>query len=125
MIARYRLLTILMMGAALAGCKQNATAPASTEAPAATAAANDDASLDKAVDAFIDGYFQHNPVFAASAGKHEYDGKLPDYSPAGLKAATDAAGLTAGTLALARMPASLAFDVWQASGGTWPARCRA
>ena len=77
------------IAAALAGCKQNATAPASTEAPATTAAANDDASLDKAVDAFIDGYFQHNPVFAASAGKHEYDGKLPDYSPAGLKATTD------------------------------------
>ena len=77
------------IAAALAGCKQNATAPASTEAPAATAAANDDASLDKAVDAFIDGYFRHNPVFAASAGKHEYDGKLPDYSPAGLKATTD------------------------------------
>lgn len=77
------------IAAALAGCKQNATAPASTEAPAATAAANDDASLDKAVDAFIDGYFQHNPVFAAGAGKHEYDGKLPDYSPAGLKANID------------------------------------
>ena len=77
------------IAAALAGCKQDATAPSSAEAPAATAAANDDASLDKAVDAFIDGYFQHNPVFAASAGKHEFDGKLPDYSPAGLKATTD------------------------------------
>lgn len=43
-------------------------------------------------------------------------------TPAKLKAVTDAAGLTAGTLALARMPASLAFDVWQPSGGTWPAR---
>jgi uncharacterized protein (DUF885 family) len=78
------------VAAALAGCKQTAsTAPSATETPAASAAANDDASLDKAVDAFIDGYFQRNPVFAASAGKHEFDGKLPDYSPEGLKATID------------------------------------
>lgn len=78
------------IAAALAGCKQNAsTAPATGEMPATTAASNEDATLDKAVDAFIDGYFQHNPVFAAGAGKHEYDGKLPDYSPAGLKANID------------------------------------
>ena len=74
-----------------AGCKQNASNDASTApaTPAPAATANDDAALDKAVDAFIDGYFQHNPVFAASAGKHEYDGKLPDYSPEGLKATSD------------------------------------
>jgi uncharacterized protein (DUF885 family) len=70
--------------ALVAGCKQT-TAP---EAPApATSAANDSAAaFSTAVDAFIDGAFQHNPVFAANAGKHEFDGKLPDYSPAGLKA---------------------------------------
>ena len=78
------------IAAALAGCRQQAsTAPASADTAAATATTNDDAALDKSVDAFIDGYFQHNPVFAASAGKHEYDGKLPDYSPAGLKATID------------------------------------
>ena len=79
------------VAAALAGCRQPAsteTAP-TTPAPDATSTANDDAALDKAVDAFIAGYFQHNPVFAASAGKHEYDGGLPDYSPAGLKATAD------------------------------------
>ena len=76
------------IAAALAACApkspaldSNATAPA--------AVTTQDAALDKAVDAFIDGYFQHNPVFAANAGKHEYDGKLPDYSPAGLKANAD------------------------------------
>jgi hypothetical protein len=78
------------VAAALAGCKQSATtSPAGAGTPATTAAANDDAALDKAVDAFIDGYFRHNPVFAAGAGKHEYDGQLPDYSPAGLKANID------------------------------------
>ena len=84
------LLLAACVAAALSGCKQSAsTAPAGTDAPAATAAANDDASLDKAVDVFIDGYFQRNPVFAAGAGRHEYDGRLPDYSPAGLKASID------------------------------------
>ena len=48
--------------------------------------ANDSAALASAVDAFIQGAFEHNPVFAANAGKHEFDGKLPDYSPEGLKA---------------------------------------
>src|SRR6188474_1012359 len=72
--------------ALVAGCKQTSapTTPAA-QAPAA-AVANDNASFESAVDAFIDGAFQHNPVFAANAGKHEFDGKLPDYSPAGLKA---------------------------------------
>ncbi|HEU4825221.1 MAG TPA: DUF885 domain-containing protein, partial [Dongiaceae bacterium] len=59
-----------------------------TQAPAA-AVANDSAAFESAVDAFIDGAFQHNPVFAANAGKHEFDGKLPDYSPAGLKATAE------------------------------------
>jgi hypothetical protein len=84
------LLLAACVAAALSGCKQSAsTAPAGTDTPAATAAANDDASLDKAANAFIDGYFQRNPVAAAGAGKHEYDGKLPDYSPAGMKANID------------------------------------
>ncbi|WP_297833219.1 DUF885 domain-containing protein [Thermomonas sp.] len=70
----------------LAGCQQTApTAPVAGNLPAAATTANDDAALDKAVEAFIDGYFQRNPVFAANAGKHEYDGKLPDYSPAAMQ----------------------------------------
>ena len=74
--------------ALVAGCKQT-TAPApDAQAPAATVA-NDSAAFESAVNEFIDGAFQHNPVFAANAGKHEFDGKLPDYSPAGLKATAD------------------------------------
>ena len=69
-----------------AGCKQtpSPTAPTATP-PAATTPANDSAALSSAVDAFIQGAFERNPVFAANAGKHEFDGKLPDYSPEGLK----------------------------------------
>jgi hypothetical protein len=74
--------------ALVTGCKQ-ASAPApDAQVPAATVA-NDGAAFESAVDAFIDGAFQQNPVFAANAGKHEFDGKLPDYSPAGLKATAD------------------------------------
>lgn len=34
---------------------------------------------------FLNDYFEANPVAAVYAGKHEYDGKLPDWSKEGLK----------------------------------------
>ena len=34
---------------------------------------------------FLNDYFEANPVEAVYAGKHEYDGKLPDWSEKGLK----------------------------------------
>jgi hypothetical protein len=87
---RVATLSVFIASAVLAaGCKPatNTNAPAAAS-PAATAPANDKAALDTAVDAFIQGAFEHNPVFAANAGKHEFDGKLPDYSADGLKATT-------------------------------------
>ena len=71
------------------GCRQDSTPTASPDATAAATTANDDAAFQTAVGAFIDGTFQHNPVFGANSGKHEFDGKLPDYSPEGLKATAD------------------------------------
>jgi uncharacterized protein (DUF885 family) len=60
--------------------------------PAASASVSDprgavkpNAAWQAQVDAFIAGWFQRNPTDAANAGKHEYDGKLPDWSAAGLK----------------------------------------
>ncbi len=38
---------------------------------------------------FLDGYFKVNPTFAVYQGRHEFDGKLPDWSPEGLKAQID------------------------------------
>lgn len=35
---------------------------------------------------FLDSYSPINPTFAVYQGKHEFDGKLPDWSPDGLKA---------------------------------------
>ncbi|MFL6592627.1 MAG: DUF885 domain-containing protein [Luteimonas sp.] len=69
-----------------AGCKQTSAPVAPVAAPpAAATSTTEGAALSTAVDAFIQGAFEHNPVFAANAGKHEFDGKLPDYSPEGLK----------------------------------------
>ncbi|MGN6229091.1 MAG: DUF885 domain-containing protein [Dyella sp.] len=88
-------LSAVITAALLAGCSKDQAAPpgdAVAPAPAATvskASTDKTAALGTAVDAFIQGMFEHNPVFAANAGKHEYDGKLPDYSPEGLKAMAD------------------------------------
>jgi uncharacterized protein (DUF885 family) len=35
---------------------------------------------------FIETYFRANPTFAINQGRHEYDGRLPDWSEAGLEA---------------------------------------
>lgn len=88
-MTRTALSIALALGLALAaGCdrQRSPDTPAPAATVPATPAANQDATFESAVDAFIDGYFQHNPVFGANAGKHEYDGQLPDYSPDGLKA---------------------------------------
>jgi hypothetical protein len=48
---------------------------------------------DHFVRTFLDGYFERHPTFAAGAGRHEFDGRLPDWSPEGL--AEEAAWLKA------------------------------
>jgi hypothetical protein len=96
--SRAAILSAVIASVLLAGCSGGTSdttpaAAASAPAPAASAAlaagGDQAAALSTAVDAFIDGAFQHDPVFAANAGKHEFDGKLPDFSPAGLKATAD------------------------------------
>jgi uncharacterized protein (DUF885 family) len=83
-------LCAVVTAALVAGCNREAPSVPAASAPAASVAVvNDNARLETAVDDFIDGMFQHYPTFAANAGKHEFDGKLPDYSPAGLKADAD------------------------------------
>lgn len=68
----------------LAGCNRNpAPTPSQTTASAAT-----DESLrpwQTVIDEFIDGYFARYPTDAANAGKHQYDGKLPDWSAEGIR----------------------------------------
>ncbi|HVI59203.1 MAG TPA: DUF885 domain-containing protein [Luteimonas sp.] len=84
--------SIVLGLALLAGCERHpapaagSAAPAPAARPTAAASKAGDPAWQPAVDAFIDGYFAHFPVFAANAGKHEFDGKLPDYSAEGLAA---------------------------------------
>ena len=47
------------------------------------------APWDAHVEQYLDQYFAHNPTFAVYQGKHEYDGKLPDWSEDGLKKRID------------------------------------
>ncbi|HZY34122.1 MAG TPA: DUF885 domain-containing protein [Rhodanobacter sp.] len=83
-------LCAVVTAALAAGCNREAPNVPAASAPAASVAVvNDSTRLEAAVDGFIDGMFQRYPTFAAGAGKHEFDGKLPDYSPAGLKADAD------------------------------------
>jgi hypothetical protein len=61
---------------------------APTPAPAATGAAGAPgvaAAWDELADDFVAGYFEANPTFAAFAGRHEHDGRLPDWSREGLE----------------------------------------
>ncbi|HYG63841.1 MAG TPA: DUF885 domain-containing protein, partial [Thermoanaerobaculia bacterium] len=39
---------------------------------------------DRFVSSFLESYFEAQPVFAAGAGRHEFDGRLPDWSPEAL-----------------------------------------
>jgi hypothetical protein len=39
---------------------------------------------DRCVASFLEGYFERNPTFSQWAGRHEHDGRLPDWSPEGI-----------------------------------------
>ena len=91
-----RQLPILALSAAiavamLAGCErqpspQSSVAPPPAQETAPKDAGIGDAAWQPAVDGFVEQYFEFFPVFAANAGKHEFDGRLPDYSPASMQA---------------------------------------
>ncbi|WP_028938398.1 DUF885 domain-containing protein [Pseudonocardia spinosispora] len=70
-----RTLILLTVGVLVAGCSEAGQPPP----PAADGLA---AQLKE----FQEGYFQRQPPFAVSQGRHEFDGKLPDWSADGLKA---------------------------------------
>jgi hypothetical protein len=42
-------------------------------------------SWDRFVESFLVDYFETHPTFAAGAGRHEFDGRLPDWSPEGIR----------------------------------------
>lgn len=86
------LLSLALSAALIAGCdrgKEQMAAPAEASPAPATSAETAAMQWQAAIDGFIDGYFQRNPTQAANAGKHEFDGKLPDFSAEGRQATID------------------------------------
>jgi hypothetical protein len=67
-----------------AAAPAKAAAPPTEAVPPAAAAAAASA-WDRFVAGFIADYFEAHPTFAASAGRHEHDGRLPDWSRDGLE----------------------------------------
>ncbi|MGB8635499.1 MAG: DUF885 domain-containing protein [Rhodanobacteraceae bacterium] len=93
MIRKALFITLALSLTFVTACTQQAAPESGASTPAGktetTATASQRAAFESAVNDFITGSFQHNPVFAANSGKHEFDGQLPDYSPAGLKETAD------------------------------------
>lgn len=94
-------LVVLVLAAGLAACgERDAEEQAKSEQETATMrevppaaepeipepGADFDRDWERFVSGFIHGHFEHNPTAAVYAGKHEYDGQLPDWSEAGIQA---------------------------------------
>ncbi len=80
------LLTLALLAASTAGCIPASDAPAPAAAPASAQAPS---SFDGFRDAFMQRYFELDPYFAVYQGRHEFDGRLPDWSEAGLRRSAD------------------------------------
>lgn len=78
------LLALVLSIPLFAGCDRN-PAPSPSQSVASTAADQGVRAWQTVIDEFIDGYFARYPTDAASAGKHQYDGKLPDWSADGIR----------------------------------------
>jgi uncharacterized protein (DUF885 family) len=64
----------------LNACGQSAPPPAAPKGPSAASQ-----QWEKTVNSFIEDYLNNQPAFAAEAGRHEFDGRLPDLSSHGIK----------------------------------------
>ena len=68
-----------IMVLAVVGCSGSAPPPAAAKKTA-------DAQWNAYHDQFIEAYFKAQPFFAVQAGRHEFDGMMPDWSAQGLSA---------------------------------------
>src|SRR6202790_1680875 len=69
---------VLFLGLAACGQKPPASAPPKGPSPASQ-------EWNRITGAFIQSYFDSRPFFAAQAGRHEFDGQLPDLSNHGIR----------------------------------------
>ncbi len=79
---RIRIVAFVLAGFALGslGCQP----PAGNQAANSNMNTASNAKWDAYVEHFLNDYFAANPTFAVYQGKHEYDGKFPDWSADGL-----------------------------------------
>src|SRR5262245_19807798 len=75
-----RTILLLAFCALFMGCQQQTTS--TNQTANSTAAANP--KWDAYVEQFLTDYFTANPHFAVNQGRHEFDGKLPDWTADGL-----------------------------------------
>ncbi len=78
-ISTLRLLAPMILALSAVGCGKSEQT--SSQPPAATTSA---ASWSAYRDQFLEAYFKAHPVFAVTSGRHEFDGRLPDWSGAGI-----------------------------------------
>jgi hypothetical protein len=78
------ILLVALSTAGLIACERKAPLTAPAQSAQSTAAATDTA-WQPFVDSFIEDYFKAQPGFAVQAGRHEFDGQLPDWSKAGIE----------------------------------------
>jgi len=76
-----RVLAVVVLILFAGGC---ASTPAPV--PGSPGQASGSAGWAKYVGDFESGYFERSPTFAVQQGRHEYDGRLPDWSAAGIRA---------------------------------------
>src|SRR5215510_4284518 len=69
-------LLFLILSLAVSGCHRGSRSE--------RASARESQNWPSYVNEFLDAYFAARPDFAVRAGKHEFDGKLPDWSPDGI-----------------------------------------
>lgn len=86
MIRRLHVTALLAASALSLSLSACSEAPANQQTVTVTDAGADNADWAKFSAAFLEGYFKQDPYFAVYQGRHEFDGKLPDWSEAGLKA---------------------------------------
>jgi uncharacterized protein (DUF885 family) len=73
--------SLVLLAAAISGCNQSPQ----SKTPATRPPSQASLQWQQIAEGFVQSYFAAQPFFAAQAGKHEYDGQLPDVSAHGLK----------------------------------------
>ena len=79
------LLSSALLALLVAGCDREPRTRSEPVVSPQRVAAKNDAEWDKFARQYIEDHFAAQPFFAVKAGRHEYDGRMPDWSSVGLK----------------------------------------